>query len=676
MATAKTSKASHLLAPAAVMVVVLLMVVPLPSLLLDLLLSVDIGLAVVLLLTTIYVKQPVEFSVFPSLLLLLTLIRLSLNVASTRLVLMHGQDGVDAAGHVIMAFGQFVVGGNFVVGVVVFLVLIAIQFLVINHGAVRISEVTARFTLDAMPGRQMAIDADLNAGVIDEREAKERRDRVRREADFYGAMDGAIRFTQRDALAAVLITGVNIVAGLIIGVVQHDLDLATAAETYTILTVGEGLVTAIPALLVAMAGALITTRAAAESHLGEEVATQLLAQPKPLAAAAASLGFLALIPGLPKFAFLTIGGLLAVAAWAVKDNGVEAAAEEGEALPAPDGSEAISAVDPLSVEVGYALVGLVDEKQGGSLLTRVRAIRRQIAQETGVIVAAVRIADNLQLGPRGYSILIKGVEVARGELFAERLLAINPGGASRQLEGVQTQEPAFGLPAVWIANEMRDAATSAGYTVVDPTTALSTHLSETIRTFLPDLLSRQQVKEMVDAVAQTSPKLVEELVPKLVSLGEIQRVLRQLLRERVPVRDLVTILEAIADAASVTKDVDAITEAVRASIGRAICRAYQNEKGELTVIGVAATLEEQLMASLVRTEQGAVLALDPQKAQTIAGRIARAVEQAMAQPVLLCSPALRPHLWRLFARVLPHLGVLSHAEVPAHIQVVPVATLD
>ena len=677
MATVTKTNKAHLLAPAAVMAVVLLMVVPLPPLLLDLLLSIDIALAVVLLLTTIYVKQPVEFSVFPSLLLLLTLMRLSLNVASTRLVLMHGHEGVEAAGHVIMAFGQFVVGGNFVVGVVIFLVLIAIQFVVINHGAVRISEVTARFTLDALPGRQMAIDADLNAGAIDEKEARTRRDRVRREADFYGSMDGAIRFTQRDAMAAVLITAVNIVAGLIIGIMQHGLDIATAAEHYTILTVGEGLVTAIPSLLVSMSGALITTRAASESHLGEEVAVQLLAKPRPLAAAAAALTFLALIPGLPKFAFLSVAGLLAFAAYSIRDAEKDAAAaEETEALPAPESPEAVTAVDPLSVEVGYALVGLVDEKQGGTLLTRVRAIRRQIAQETGVVVSAVRVADNLQLGPRGYSILIKGVEVARGELYAERLLAINPGGASRPLEGVQTQEPAFGLPAVWISQDLREGASSSGYTVVDPTTALSTHLSETIRTFLPDLLSRQQVKEMVDAVAQASPKLVEELVPKVVSLGEVQRVLRQLLRERVPVRDLVTILEAIADAASVTKDVDAMTEAVRAAIGRAICRAYQNDKGELTVIGITPALEEQLMGSLIRTDQGAVLAMDPQKAQSIAHKIARAVEQAMAQPVLLCSPALRPHLWRLFARVLPHLGVLSHAEVPAHIQVVPVATLD
>ena len=669
------SKASHLLAPAAVMAVVLLMIVPLPPLLLDLLLSVDIGLAVVLLLTAIYVRTPVEFSVFPSLLLLLTLIRLSLNVASTRLVLMHGQDGVEAAGAVIMAFGQFVVGGNFVVGVVVFLVLVAIQFIVINHGAVRISEVTARFTLDAMPGRQMAIDADLNAGVIDEKEARTRRDRVRREADFYGAMDGAIRFTQRDSMAAVLITGVNIVAGLIIGVVQHGLDIATALQTYTILTVGEGLVTAIPSLLVSMSGGLITTRAAAESHLGEEVATQLLGRARPLAVAAGVLTTLAMIPGLPKLAFLSVAAVLGAAAYAVRTK----PADDVEAVAAPpptETSDAPTAVETLSIEVGYALVSLVDEKQGGSLLARVRSIRRQIATDTGMVVAPVRIADNLQLGPRGYTILVKGVEVARGELYPERLLAINPGTASRPLDGPQTREPAFGLPATWIAQEQRENASSAGYTVVDPTTALSTHLSETIRGFLPDLLSRQQVKEMVDTVAQTAPKLIEELVPKLVSLGEIQRVLRQLLRERVPIRDLVTILEALSDAAAVTKDPDAITEAVRSAIGRAICRPYQNDKGELSVIGVAPSLEEKLMASLVRTEQGAVLALDPQQAQSIAARIAKAIEHSLVQPVLLCSPTLRPHLWRLFARVLPHLGVLSHAEVPTHIQVVAVATLD
>jgi flagellar biosynthesis protein FlhA len=679
MATTKASNPSHLLVPVAVLSVVLLMVVPLPPILLDLLLSVDIGLAVVLLLTSIYVKSPVEFSVFPSLLLLLTMIRLSLNIASTRLVLLHGGDGTEAAGSVIQAFGQFVVGGNFVVGVVIFLVLIAIQYIVINHGAVRISEVTARFTLDAMPGRQMAIDADLNAGVIDEREARDRRNRIRREADFYGAMDGAIRFTQRDALAAVLITFVNIVAGLIIGVVQLNMDFATAIETYTVLTVGEGLVTAIPALLVSMAGGLITTRAASESHLGEEVAAQLFTRSRPLLAAAGLLLLLAAIPGLPKMSFVIVAALLALGAYAMREQASAAPAEVVEG-PAPGAADADAAptvgVEPLSVEVGYALVGLVDEKQGGTLLTRVRAIRRQIATETGVIVPPVRIADNLQLGPRGYTILVKGVEVARGELYADRLLAINPGTASRTLEGVQTREPAFGLPALWVSSEQRDAATAAGYTVVDATTALSTHLSETIRTFLPDLLSRQQTKEMLDQLASQSPKLVEDLVPKVVAVGEVQRVLRQLLRERVPVRDLATILEALADSVTATKDPDAIVENVRASIGRAICRPYQNDKGELPVIGVLPVLEEKLLASIVRTEQGAVLALDPVQAQGMASKIARAIEQAMAQPVLLCSPALRPHLWRLFARVLPHLGVLSHNEVPPHVPIVPLATLD
>jgi flagellar biosynthesis protein FlhA len=669
-------RGAHLLAPAAVMAVVLLMIVPLPPLLLDLLLSIDIGLSVVLLLTVIYVRQPVEFSVFPSLLLLLTLMRLSLNVASTRLILMHGADGIEAAGHVIMSFGQFVVGGNFVVGTVVFLVLIAIQFIVINHGAVRISEVTARFTLDAMPGRQMAIDADLNAGLIDEQEARGRRDRVRREADFYGAMDGAIRFTQRDALAAVLITGVNIVAGLVIGVFQHGLDLGTAAQTYTLLTVGEGLVTAIPALLVSMSGGLITTRAASESHLGDEVAVQLLARARPLAVAASVLVGLALIPGLPKVSFVLVAALLGGAALAVREKPSTAAATPAAAAPPAEGSDLPAPVDPLSIEIGYALVPLADEKQGGTLLNRLRAIRRQIAGETGVVVPPVHVADNLQLGPRTYSILVKGVEVARGELVPERLMAINPGTASTPLEGTATREPAFGLPAWWIPASQRDQASAAGYTVVDATTALSTHVSETVRAFLPDLLTRQHTKELIDRVAQTAPKVVEELVPKLVSVGDIQRVLRQLLRERVPVRDLVTILEATADAAAQTKDPDAITETVRAAIGRTICRQYTTDRGELPAISLAPALESRLISSLVRTEQGPILAMEPTQAQQLATRIADAFAHALAQPVLLCSPTLRPHLWRLFARALPHVGVLSHGEIPPQLRVATVAILD
>ncbi len=670
-------KAASLIAPGAVVAIVGLMIIPLPPLLLDFLLTIDIGLAVVLLLTAVYVKEPAEFSVFPSLLLVLTLLRLSLNVAGTRLILLHGSEGVEAAGHVIMSFGQFVVGGNFVVGAVVFLVLIAIQFIVINHGAVRISEVTARFTLDAMPGKQMAIDADLNAGLIDEHEAKRRRETVRKEADFYGAMDGAIRFTQRDALAAMLITGVNIIAGLIIGVFQDGMDLSTAAQTFTILTVGEGLVTAIPALLVSMAGGLITTRAASESNLGEDVAGQLLAGTRPMAVGAAVMTALALVPGLPKLSFVVVAGIMAAAAYANRQIANADAADDAAVLPpASETPDGVAAVEPLGIEVGYALVSLVDEKQGGTLLSRVKSIRKQIATETGLVVPSVHIADNLQLGPRTYAILLKGVEVARGELSPDRLLAINPGTASTALEGSATREPAFGLPATWIAVEHRDRAAAAGYTVVDPTTALSTHMSEIIRNFLPDLLTRQQTKEMVDRVAQTSPKLVEELVPKILSLGEIQRVLRQLLRERVPVRDLTTILEAVADIASVTKDLDAMTEGVRASLGRAICRQYQTERGELPTIAFSPSLEERLLGSIVRTDQGAVLALDPTEAQGLAARIARALETAVAQPVLLCTPALRPHLWRLFARVLPHIGVLSHNEVPAHVRVTPVTVLE
>ena len=667
---------SHLIAPAVIVAVVGLMVIPLPPIMLDLLLSIDIGLAVVLLLTAIYVREPIEFSVFPSLLLLLTLLRLALNVASTRLVLLHGQDGIGAAGQVIMSFGQFVVGGNYVVGVVVFLVLIAIQYVVINHGAVRISEVTARFTLDAMPGKQMSIDADLNAGLIDEREAKARRERIRREADFYGAMDGAIRFTQRDALAAVLITGVNIVAGLIIGVLQHGLDLGTAARTYTILTVGEGLVTAIPALLVSMSGAIITTRAASESNLGEEVAGQLLSKSRPLAVGAGVLFGLALIPGLPKLSFILIAALFGVAAYVNRQAAAKPAEEEGAPAPVTDPMEAVLSVDPLGVEVGYALIAMVDERQGGTLLSRIRAIRRQIASETGMVVPAVHVADNLQLGPRVYTILVKGVEVARGELYPDRALAINPGTASTTLDGIATKEPAFGLPAWWVQTELRDRAVAAGFTVVDPTTALSTHLSETIRIYLPDLLGRQQTKELIDRVGQAAPKLVEELVPKIVSVGDVQRVLRQLLRERVPIRDLATILEAIADSATITKDTDAIVEGVRAALGRSICRVHQSDKGDLPAISFAPSLEERLIQAIVRTEQGAVLAIDPNEAQNLAGRIARAIESAVAQPVLLCTPALRPHLWRLFSRVLPQVGVLSHNEIPPHVRVTPVAVLE
>jgi flagellar biosynthesis protein FlhA len=474
----------------------------------------------------------------------------------------------------------------------------------------------------------------------------------------------------------VLITGVNIVAGLIIGVFQHGLDVTTALETYTILTVGEGLVTSIPALLVSMAGGLITTRASAESNLGEEVAAQLLARSRPLAVAAAVLVGLAIIPGLPKFSFLFVAAILGGAAYANRKEGkVAEAVEPGVATPEP--VESTVTVDPLGIEVGYALVTIVDETQGGTLLTRVRSIRRQIANETGLVVPPVHVADNLQLGPRTYAILVKGVEVARGDLYVDRLLAIDPGTVRGTLDGIATREAAFGLPAVWVTPEKRDPAIAAGYTVVDPTTAISTHLSEVIRTFLPDLITRQQTKDLVDRVAESSPKLVEELVPKLATIGDVQRVLRQLLRERVPVRDLTTILEAMADASGVSKDPDVVVEAVRTALGRSICRPFQGDAGELRVISLSPSLEDALASSLTRTDRGAVLALDPARAQALAGRLAEVLASGdLAQPVLLCSPTLRPHVWRLFSRALPHIAVLSHSEVPPPVRVVSVATLD
>ena len=476
--------------------------------------------------------------------------------------------------------------------------------------------------------------------------------------------------------AALLITAVNIVAGLIIGVMQNGLDLATAARTYTILTVGEGLVTAIPALLVSVSGALITTRAASTSDLGDDVAAQLLARPRSLGIASGVLFSLGAIPEIPMLPFFIVSLVLGTAALASREDTGEPEPSEPPPETEEESLQAVIDVDPLGVEVGYGLIALVDEKQGGSLLTRIRAIRRQIASETGVVVPPVRVTDNLQLGPRSYTLLVKGIEVGRGELHPERFLAINPGTATVDLEGSPTKEPAFGLPAWWVDADQREVASKAGYTVVDPTTAASTHLSETIRSFLPDLLTRQQVKEMVDHVAQTNPKLIEELVPKLVGIGEIQRVLRQLLRERVPVRDLTTILESIADAAAHTKDPDTIAETVRKSLGRSICRPFQNDQGELPAVTLAPALEQRLMAAVTRSEEGAVLALDPPDAHDLATRISQALQVKLAQPVLLCHTTLRPHLWRLFSRVLPHLAVLSHDEVPPHVRIAPTSVLD
>ncbi len=675
----------HLVIPLSVMGILLMMTMPVPRVLLDVLISLNLTISIIIVMVSMYILQPVNFSVFPSLLLIITLFRLALNVASTRLILLHGSEGEDAAGRVIQAFGQFVVGGNYVVGIVVFLVLIGIQYIVINHGAVRISEVTARFTLDAMPGKQMSIDADMNAGLIDEAEARARRKEISDEAEFYGAMDGAIRFTSRDAVASTLILTINIVGGLLIGVFQFDMPLAEAAKRFTILTVGDGLVTAIPSLLISVAGGIITTRAAAESNLGEDVISQLFRNPVPVAVSSAFLFFFGLIPGLPSIPFFLLSGLAGIMAFRTKKQRdteqvviAKEQAEKAEADKPKERLERLLKVDPLGLEVGYNLIRYVDASQGGDFLNRIKSIRRQIALDLGVVVPPIHITDNLQLEPRGYSILLKGVEIARGELVPEHCLAINPGTAHEDIGGSATLEPAFGLEARWIKPAERERAQLAGYTVVDPTTVLATHLSEIIKSHAHELLGRQETKTLVDTVAETHPKVVEELVPKVLSIGEVQKVMQNLLKERVSVRDAVSIFETLADYASMTKNVNILTEYCRQALGRSICKQYQNEQNDLMVFTISPEIEKNIGDAIVHTEQGSYLALEPRLAKDVMQRIRRTVESAAAgkSPVLLCSANVRMYVRQLIERYLPSAAILSHNEIPPNVRVTSVGMVS
>jgi flagellar biosynthesis protein FlhA len=675
----------HLIIPVSVMGILLMMTVPMPRLLLDFLISLNITLSIVILMVSMYILRPVSFSVFPSILLIITLFRLALNVASTRLILLHGAEGEDAAGRVIQAFGQFVVGGNYLVGIIVFIVLIAIQFIVINHGSVRISEVTARFTLDAMPGKQMSIDADLNAGLIDEAEARARRKEISDEAEFYGAMDGAIRFTSRDAVASGLILVINIVGGLLIGVFQFDMPLVEAAKRFTILTVGDGLVSAIPSLLISVAGGIITTRAAAEASLGESVIGQLFNNPVPVAIASGFLFFFGLIPGLPSIPFFVLSGLAGVVAFnAKKQRDVEQVvidkdkAEKAEADKPKERLERLLKVDPLGLEVGYNLIRYVDASQGGDFLNRVKSIRRQIALDLGVVVPPIHITDNLQLDPRAYSILLKGVEIARGELVPEHCLAINPGTAQEEIGGTATLEPAFGLEARWIKVADRERAQVAGYTVVDPTTVLATHISEIIKSHAHELLGRQETKTLLDTISETHPKVVEELVPKVLSIGEVQKVMQNLLKERVSVRDAVSIFETLADYASMTKNVSILTEYCRQALGRSICRQYQNEQNELVVFTISPEIEKSIGDAIVHTEQGSYLALEPRLAKDIMQRIRRTIETMAGtkSPVLLCSANIRLYVRQLIERYLPNATILSHNEIPPNVRVTSVGMVS
>lgn len=656
--------------------ILFIMLVPLPPIALDILLTVNISFAVLMILVTMYVHDPLEFSVFPTLLLITTLFRLSLNVASTRLILLHAY-----AGEVINSFGTFVVGGNYVVGLILFIILVTIQFVVITRGAGRISEVAARFMLDAMPGKQMSIDADLNAGLITEEQARQRRRHIEQEADFYGAMDGATKFVRGDAIAAIIITLINIFGGLIIGVLQQGMSLGDAAATYTILTVGDGLVAVMPALLISTSAGIITTRSASDRDLGTDIAIQAVAYPRALIVSTALLVILGLIPGLPTVPFLLVaGGVLGLYYQVTRTQErtreaeeEKAVAEAAAALPArqPENVEALLQVDTMEVEIGYGLIPIADPNQGGDLLDRITGIRRQTALRLGIVVPPIRIRDNMSLKPNTYTIKIRGVPVAEGELLPGQLLAMNAGLATTKLAGVETREPAFGLEAVWVAPSQREQAEQAGYTVADPATVLATHLTEIITARAADLLGRQETSKLLDNLKATASALIEELTPTVMSLGEVQAVLRNLLRERVSIRNLETILEILADMGRRTKDALVLTEYVRQGLAPTICQDMVDEQRQLFVMTLDPQLEQMLSESIRETEGTLQLVLEPGLAQRLVAAIQHEAQQMTAQgqqPVVLTAPRVRPHLRRVSAATLPSLVVLSYNEVAQDVQ--------
>ena len=677
----------HLL-PLGAISVIFVMLVPLPAAGLDLLLALSMAASIIVFLSAVQIRRAVELSVFPTLLLLLTLFRLALNIASSRRILLHGSEGTAAAGKVIEAFGQFVVGGNYVVGFVLFLALIAIQFLVVSHGAVRTAEVTARFTLDALPGKQMAIDADMNAGLIDEAEARRRRQAIAREAEFYGAMDGAARFNQRDSLATILITAINIVAGLLIGTLQQGVELSEAARTYTVLTVGDGLVTLIPSLLVSIAGGITLTRANSAGLLGSEIRQQLLAKPGTLYLASLVSAAMCLIPGLPKLAFLSVAAALfwggrRVSARALQAPPAETGLGEKKKAGEAQGSDLaqLLRLEELTLEIGFQLIPLVDEKQGGQLLSRVRSLRRHLSAEMGFLVPPVHISDNLRLRPREYLFSLRGLEIGRWQTEGAQLLAVSGDPGRRPLAGKETREPAFGVPAIWIAPALEDQAIAAGYSVVDAVTVITTHLGELIRRQAWELLGRAETKRLMDTLNESHPKLLEELVPKLLTLGEVGRVLEQLLRERVSIRDLGAILEALLEAAPVNKNLVALVEAARQTLGRRLVRPLLDGDGQLPVLLLDAALEEEILATLQPETGQRLLAAQATPATPLVRRLADSVRQligatsAAALPVLLCPSPARYHVKRWLEPVLPRLAVVAAGEIPAEIRLRPVGTV-
>ncbi len=669
---------------AGVVAILLVMILPLPALLLDILLSVSITFSLIILLTSLYIKTPLEFSTFPSLLLMTTLFRLSLNIATTRLILLHGNEGTTAAGHVIKAFGQFVIGGNYFVGFIIFLILIIINFIVITKGSGRIAEVAARFTLDAMPGKQMSIDADLNAGMIDEHEARRRRALISREADFYGAMDGASKFVRGEAIAGLLIMLINIVGGFIVGVLQHQMAFLSAAQTFTILTIGDGLVSQIPALMISTAAGIIVSRAASEHNMGKELGNQFRLHPQAISLSAGILFFLGLIPGLPHLPFIGLSLVIGFIGYSVfKERKLmeRKQAEEAQRAatpPAPEQVESFLNLDRLELEVGYGLIPIVDEEQNGDLLERIRSIRRQFATEMGMIIPPLRVRDNLQLKPGEYRVLIKGNEVARGEMMPGYVMALSPGEVKKMMDGIPTQEPVFGLPALWVSEKRKEEAQFAGYTVVDISTIITTHLTETLRSHADELLGRQDVQKLLERLAQQHPKAVEELTPQLLPLGTVQRVLQNLLKERVSIRDFLTIVETLADYAPLTKDPDLLTEYVRQKLARSIVKPYETAEGVLPLITLDQHTEDLLRDRIQKGEYGASLSLEPNLAQKMVMSIHQVLDRMKHlnhQPVILCSPALRRHIKRLLDRILPQVAVLSHSELPPQTKIQSMGTV-
>ena len=665
--------------PIAVLAIVIALITPLPGFVLDLLIVTDIMVSVTVLMVALYLIRPVEFTSFPTTLLLLTLFRLALNISSSRLILLNGNTGTTAAGEVIGAFGSFVVGGNYVIGAVIFLVLIAIQYVVINHGAVRISEVTARFTLDALPGKQMSIDADLNAGLIDEAEAKRRRKQLATEAEFYGAMDGASRFTQRDAVASLLITGINIVAGFLIGVTQHGMDFRRALETYTVLTIGDGLVTVIPALMISIAGGLIVTRASSDARLGAEFHRQILSNSQPLLLAAGVLVALAAMPGMPKLPFLILGGGAGAAGWQMrkKEARSEAAVRtESKPAAAKENVESLLRVEPLALEVGLGLVGLVEGAQDSALLRRISAIRRQLASELGYLLPPVRVTDNLSLRSREYVVSLKGVEISRYELPQGCELAIPTGAGSVAVEGQATRDPAFGMSALWIPAERAEKARISGYTVVDGVSVLGTHLSELIRRHAHELFSRQDAKRLLDRVGVEHPKVVEDVVPKLLPLAAVQRVLQNLLRERVSIRDAVSILEALGEAGATTRNPVLLTEYLRQALRRAVVKPYLNRAGELPAWFIDPSIEQAVETAVQHSEQNSHLAMAPQGIRDILNRISGRIPSPETPVVAITASGARYFLRQITENSLPNLVFLAHNEVPPGVRVVSLGNIQ